>query len=164
MVRPYRREKVASVIRQVLGDAILHRMHDPRIEPLTAVTRVEMSLDLLVARVFLTIPGDAGDETRTLQAIRHAGGFLQRRVGAELTLRNCPELRFDIDQNSKATSHTLELLALNRLADPELLEEKRTEPAEVPEETSASEANAPTTHAPETSSESTSNNDLENGL
>ena len=153
-MRAYRRQKIASVIRQVIADAILHRMHDPRVEPLTAVTRVEMSLDLLVARVFLTIPGDAGDETRTLQAIRHAGGYMQRRVAAELTLRNCPELRFDVDQSTKGTTYTLKLLAQNRLDDPDLVE-----PEKNPENASTSDADGA-----DPGKESTPDPNLESGL
>ena len=113
-MRPYRREKVASVIRQVVGGAIVHRLHDPRVVPLTTVTRVEMTGDLMIARVYLSVPGDEAGERRSLRALQHAAGYIQRMVAGELPLRHCPELRFEIDKAAKHVRRTMELLAENR--------------------------------------------------
>lgn len=117
-LRPYRKERVASVIRQVVGEAIVHSLHDPRVASLTTVTRVEMTDDLVIARVYLSIPHNAAVESRTLRAIRHAAGYLQRRVASALAMRQCPELRFEIDEGARGARRTLELLAENRRDDP----------------------------------------------
>lgn len=135
-MRPYRKEKVASVILQVVGETILHRLHDPRIDPLTTVTRVEMSDDLLIARVYLSIPGTEVAERMSLRAVQHAGGFLQRVVAGQLPLRNCPELRFELDKAAKHVRRTMELLAENRRKDPELFEPESRDSKTVEEETS----------------------------
>ena len=116
----YRKEKVARVIRQVVGDAIAHRLNDPRVSPLTTVTRVSVSSDLLIAKVYLTVHGSDIDERQTLRAVQHASGYVQRLVARELTMRHCPEVRFEIDEVAKATQKTMELLAQNRLREPEL--------------------------------------------
>ena len=119
-MRPYRKQKISSLIQQVVSEGVAFKLNDPRVSPLTTVTRVEMTPDLLIARVYLTVPGDASAERRTLQAIRHAGGYLQRMVAQALTMRQCPELRFEIDETSKAVRRTMEILAENRRNDPEL--------------------------------------------
>ena len=134
-MRPYRKEKVASVVRQVVSEAIVHRLHDPRVEPLTSVTRVELSSDLLVANVFLSIHGDDATERRTLTALRHAAGFIQRTLASTLSLRQCPELRFDIDEQTKGVQRTLALLEENRRLDPELFETEDQESPDVDNET-----------------------------
>jgi len=105
---------VASVIRDIVSDAIQRRMQDPRIAPLTTVTRVEVSGDLLVSKVYLSVPGSAAAEGKTLAAVRHAAGYIQRFVARELPLRQCPELRFEIDEALKEARRTLALLEENR--------------------------------------------------
>jgi ribosome-binding factor A len=116
----FRKEKVARVIRQVVGDAIAHRLNDPRVSPLTTVTRVSVSSDLLNAKVYLTVHGSAVEERQTLRAVQHASGFVQRLVARELTMRHCPDVRFEIDEAAKGTLRTMELLAQNRLREPQL--------------------------------------------
>lgn len=117
-MRAFRREKVASVIRQIVGEAVVHRLHDPRLKSLVSVTRVEMTADLQIARVYISVHGGDSAERLTLQAVQSAGGYLQRLVARELPLRQCPELRFDLDEGVKMARLTLELLAENRRNDP----------------------------------------------
>lgn len=113
-MRPYRKEKVASRVRDIVSETIAFRLQDPRIETFTTVTRVEITGDLLSATVFLSIPGGEGKEGRTLAALRHATGFLRRVVAEDLQIRQCPDLRFEIDKGWKKAQHTMELLEQNR--------------------------------------------------
>lgn len=92
----------------------MRRLNDPRIELLTTVTRVEMSADLQIARVYLTVPGGDAVERRTMAGVKQATGFLQRMVAAGLSIRHCPELRFEIDESAKFAAKTLSLLDQNR--------------------------------------------------
>jgi len=128
---------LASVIRNVVGNAIAHRLHDPRVEPLTTVTRVELTSDLLIARVFVSVPGGEVVERRTTAALRHAVGFVQRLVAAELTIRHCPEIRFDVDESLKIARKTLALLEEAR-ADPPTESQTVTPPDGPGEETECS--------------------------
>ncbi len=119
-MRPYRKERVASLVQEVVSDAIARRISDPRVSPLTTVTRVKVSGDLLIATVYLAVSGDEGAEGLTLQALQHAAGYIQRMVAQELDMRQCPELRFEIDKTLKKVKHTLELLRENRRTRPDL--------------------------------------------
>jgi ribosome-binding factor A len=121
-MRGFRKERVASLVHELVSEAIARRLNDPRIDALTTVTRVEIAGDLEVARIYLTVPGGEAAERRTLRAIRHAGGFLQRIVAAELTMRQCPELRFDIDKALKLAKETMARLEENRRNQPHLFE------------------------------------------
>lgn len=118
----YRREKVASTVHHVVSEAIVHRLNDPRVAPLTTVTRVELTRDLLIARVYLSVQGGNKVEGLTLAAMQHAAGYIQRMVASELSIRQCPELRFEIDEAAKGVRRTMELLAENRRNDPGLFE------------------------------------------
>lgn len=121
-MRPFRKEKIASLVRQVVSDAIAHRLQDPRVSPLTTVTRVEMTNDLMVAKVFLSIQSDAAAEKRSLLAVRHAAAYIQRKVASALSLRHCPEVRFEIDEVAKRVRRTMDLLAENRRLEPGIYE------------------------------------------
>lgn len=134
-MRPYRKEKVASLIRQIVSEAIAYRLHDPRVAPLTTVTRVEMTGDLLIAKVYLSVQGSDAALRRTLQAVRHARGHLQRMVARELSVRQCPALRFELDKGARGAKRTMELLAENRRNEPQALEdvEDRSLPDEIEE-------------------------------
>ena len=113
-MRSFRKEKVASTIRDIVSNVIAHKLQDPRVDPLTTVTRVVMSADLLSAKVHLSVHGGGAVERRTLEAIRHAGGYIQRILAGDLTMRHCPELRFEIDEAIEGVRRTMELLDENR--------------------------------------------------
>jgi len=70
----------------------------------------------------------SGETADTLTALRHAAGFLQRIVGQELALRQCPEIRFELDVAAKLAKETMDLLAENRRLHPELFAESEEKP------------------------------------
>lgn len=73
-------------------------VHDPGIGFIT-LTRVEMSPDLQLARVFYTSLGDAKSLAVTAKALRRATPFLRRQIGARIRLRRVPELLFTFDES-----------------------------------------------------------------
>lgn len=118
-MNPFRKERVGSVVREIVSSALLNRLKDPRISALTTITRVVVSGDLLLARVYVSVPGGEAEERKTLMGLQHAVGFLQRIVAAELNIRQCPQLRFEIDESLKKVRQTLEILDRNRREHPE---------------------------------------------
>lgn len=118
-MRPYRKERVASEVQHIVSDVILHRLSDPRIHATTTVTRVVMTGDLLLAKVYVSLAGGDTEERKTLQGLQHATGFIQRIVAEALNLRQAPALRFEIDESLKKVRHTLDLLEQNRRQHPE---------------------------------------------
>lgn len=121
-MRSYRREKVASLVRQVLGESLIHEIRDPRVSPRTTITRVEITADMLVAKVYFIVSGSDADERLTLAGIRSAEGYLQRKLASVLTMRQCPELKFNIDEQAKGAKRTMALLDENRRREPEIFE------------------------------------------
>ena len=120
----FRKLKIESLIRRVVSESIAYRLEDPRIEPLTTtITRVEISRDKQNATVYIHVRGNDAAQRRTLSALRHAGGMLQRSVAQALNMRHCPKLCFDGDFAAKRAQATNELLAQNRLKYPHLFEE-----------------------------------------
>lgn len=123
----FRKERVAEAIKMIVSDAILRRINDPRLAPLTTVSRVAVSGDLAVATVYLTVVGGETLERRSLAALRHAGGFVQRLVAEQIDMRTCPELRFELDEVAKKVRATMLLLDENRQREPHLYERDDSE-------------------------------------
>ncbi|MCC7291703.1 MAG: 30S ribosome-binding factor RbfA [Phycisphaerales bacterium] len=113
-MQPYRKEKLASTIQTFLSEAIRSRLSDPRIEPLTSITRVEVSPDLMAARVFVVVHGPPSAGRKTLAGLRHASGHLQTLLAGFLHIRQCPRISFDLDTAFVTAMETLRLIDLNR--------------------------------------------------
>ena len=73
-------------------------MHDPGIGFIT-FTRVKVSPDLQLARVYYTTLGDEAARRQTARALQRATGFFRRHVGDRLQLRRVPEIEFHFDES-----------------------------------------------------------------
>ena len=104
-----RMRRVNEAVREVLSAAITSELKDPRVGFVT-VTAVETSPDLRHARVFVSVLGNPGERRRTLKALDNAHGFLQRKVGAELRIKNTPQLQFVYDDTPERGMRITELL------------------------------------------------------
>jgi ribosome-binding factor A len=90
--------RVGEGIRQELGQMLARDVHDPGVGFVT-ITRVTVSPDLQVARVYYTQMGDERARKDTTRALERATPFLRRQLGARLRLRRVPELHFHFDQS-----------------------------------------------------------------
>jgi ribosome-binding factor A len=105
-----RTERIGNLIRAVVAEAIQSRLSDPRIEPLTSVTRVEVSADLAVARVYVSIMAPESRQQLCLAGLGHAAGRLRTMVAEELTLRQAPRLEFVLDDSIQRSFRTVQAI------------------------------------------------------
>lgn len=115
-MRAYRLDRIASTIREVVGDAIQRRLNDPRIAPLTSVTRVEVSGDLMYAKVHVSVMGTDGQKRRTMGGLEHCTQYIQSLLAKELSTRHCPKLKFVFDPSIQKAAET------NRIIDQTMAE------------------------------------------
>ena len=73
-------------------------VHDPGIGFIT-LTRVQVSPDLQMARVFYTSLGDPAARKETAKALERATPFFRRQIGGRLRLRRVPEIEFRFDES-----------------------------------------------------------------
>ncbi len=99
MAQGHRPDRVGDQIRQELSELLSRGVvHDPGIGFIT-LTRVKMSPDLQLARVFYTMMGDAAERRTTAAALERATPFLRRNIGSRLRLRRVPEIEFRFDES-----------------------------------------------------------------
>ena len=98
MAPGYRPDRVGDQIRQDLSEMLTRGdVRDPGIGFIT-LTRVKVSRDLQVARVFYTTLGDPKARGETAIALERATPFLRRQIGNRLRLRRVPEIEFRFDE------------------------------------------------------------------
>ena len=108
-----RPDRVADQIRSELASLVAREVHDPGIGFVT-FTRVQMSADLQLARVYYTTLGttgpDANARKNTARALDRATPFLRRRIGQTLRLRRVPALTFHYDESIAGQDRIEQLL------------------------------------------------------
>ncbi len=92
-----RPEQVAETIRQTIAEALLGELRDPRIGFVT-VTDVQVTKDLSVATVRVSVMGEEAGRADGLTGLESAAGFLRSKVSKALSTRIVPELRFELDR------------------------------------------------------------------
>jgi ribosome-binding factor A len=88
---------VADQIRGELAMLLARDVHDPGIGFVT-LTRVQVSPDLQLARIYYTVLGDDKSRANSAKALDRAVPFLKRQIGSRLRLKRVPELKFHYDE------------------------------------------------------------------
>jgi ribosome-binding factor A len=106
-----RQERVARLVKEVVSDAIVSHLSDPRITGLVSVTRVDVMPDLRSASVYLSIFGTGDSEkSRTFEAITHARARIQSLLAAAMHSKFCPVLSFHMDEQFQKMLETMRLI------------------------------------------------------
>jgi len=90
--------RVGEEIRQELSQLLARDVHDPGIGFVT-LTRVKVSPDLQLARVYYTQIGDERQRRETARALERARPFLRRQLGQRIRLRRVPDVQFLFDES-----------------------------------------------------------------
>jgi ribosome-binding factor A len=106
-----RQEKVARVVKEVVSEAVINHLSDPRITGFVTVTKVEMAPDLRSAEVYLSILAETPvAKKKTFAAINHAGKRIQSLLARALDSKFCPVLAFHLDEHFQKTLETMRLI------------------------------------------------------
>lgn len=116
-MKPYRPARVAEVVREVASETILFELNDPRIKSVT-VTRAEVSADLQHAKVYVSVMGSEKEQQLCLHALRHAAGYVQKKLGDRIKTRYTPALQFVLDKGVKNSIEVARLLSEARAQTP----------------------------------------------
>ena len=95
-----RPERLAELIRRELGRILSGGLGDPRIGFVT-ITNVEVSPDLALAKIYLSVMDSPANERTTLQGLNSAKRRIRGELGEILKLRRMPQLAFFADHGIK---------------------------------------------------------------
>ncbi len=106
----HRSERVGERIHREISLMLDREISDPRLAGVT-VTRVEVTGDLRLAKIYVTAPDDPEEEKQLKDALARAAHYFRKQLAASMDLRYTPELRFYIDHSIQEGERFLQVLA-----------------------------------------------------
>lgn len=91
-----RSSKVAEAIKNELSMLLVSKVADPRLLNVS-ISRVEVTDDLSLAKIFYTVLGDKKDIGKANKGFSRASGFMRSHIAKTLNLRFTPALKFQYD-------------------------------------------------------------------
>lgn len=123
MAHPRRVARVAKQIEREVGSLLIYdkvlqqaicperkRGMDGALSALASVTDVQVSNDLQVAKVFLSIYSDDLGKEAAYSGLQRLEGYVRKHIGRTIRLRLTPEIRFVMDESIERTERMFKLL------------------------------------------------------
>ncbi len=104
-----RSERVGDLIQKEISEMLVKSVKDPRIGFVT-ITRVSVSEDCRVAKVYYSVLGSLTDKDRSKKGLESAKGFIRKELGRRMSLRYTPEITFQFDPGIEYAVHIGEVL------------------------------------------------------
>lgn len=111
MANPKNQGRLAQDMkREVIG--IISQMKDPRLEGgLLTVTRLDVTPDLDVAKVYISVMGKPEGAGEAIKALNRAAGHVRTEISRRMHIRKAPRFIFAQDDGAAYAAHINELLA-----------------------------------------------------
>jgi len=93
-----RSQRVADAIKRIVAEALQGEIKDFDMTRIT-VTQCVVTRDLSEATIGYSVLGSDEDRKESATRLSKVAGFLQRRIGDELRLRQTPRLHFKYDES-----------------------------------------------------------------
>ncbi len=98
----FRHERTERLIAESISSMVLSdEIRDPRVSSLVSVTGVRATKDYSQAIVLISGYLSPEQLSGAVEALNHAAGFIQSRVGHRLAMRTTPRLVFRVDTSIK---------------------------------------------------------------
>ena len=104
-----RGQRINEEVMRTLAEC-LRTIKDPRVHGLVSITRVEVTSDLSVAKVYVSILGDDNDKKGVMKGLISAAGYLRHELGSSMDLRHTPEIHFVNDESITRGAHILDIM------------------------------------------------------
>lgn len=101
--------RVGEQMKKEISDIIQNELKDPRVGFVT-ITEVDVTGDLQIAKVFVSVLGSEEQKQESLKALRKAAGFVRSEVGKRIRLRLTPEIMFQLDTSLDYSTRIQEVL------------------------------------------------------
>jgi ribosome-binding factor A len=91
-------QRLESQIQHRVAEILMRELQDPKLGMVT-VCRVELDSEFTQCKVYWSVFGTDKQKAQTRGALSRARGFVQREVGASLSMRTVPHLEFVFDES-----------------------------------------------------------------
>jgi len=98
LLKKVRSSRISEEIKKEVSLIIQSELKDPRIGFITVVA-VEITNDLQIAKIYISIMGTEENKAETITALNKAKGYIRSELGKRIRLRVTPEINFVIDNS-----------------------------------------------------------------
>ena len=106
-----RTDRLGEQFREEIGKLIQKGLKDPRVSPLTSITRVDITEDLSYAKALVSVMGSDKEKRDTIIGLNNSAGFIRGVLGKALKIFKIPELKFVLDEYLEHAMHIESFLA-----------------------------------------------------
>ncbi|HSV31599.1 MAG TPA: 30S ribosome-binding factor RbfA [Atribacteraceae bacterium] len=104
-----RARRYAELIKREISLILLGSVDDVRLKRFT-LTRVEVTSDLKLVRVYLSFPGEAAEVAEKFEALQKAAKFIKNKLVGRIRIRYMPEILYFPDVFLEKASRVIDLL------------------------------------------------------
>jgi ribosome-binding factor A len=97
-------------VRSDIAQIVARELKDPRISGLVSIMSVDLSPDLRLARVYVSVMGSDEDRRHTIRGLQAATGFIRSQLASRMTTKRAPELRFSLDESIERGQRIISLI------------------------------------------------------
>lgn len=109
MISSRRIERANELLREIIGDFLVHKLRDPRLQFVT-ITEVQLSPDFQHGKVYFTVLGGEQKEKEALTALQSAEPLIREEINRNVHWRFIPRLTFIVDKRIEKAMGVLALL------------------------------------------------------
>ncbi|CCQ93056.1 Ribosome-binding factor A [[Clostridium] ultunense Esp] len=102
--------RISEEIRKVVSELITREIKDPRVSPMTSITKVQVTNDLSYANIYVSVLGDKEVKEETLNGLTSAKGFVRKEISNRIDLRHAPEPIFHLDESIEHSLYISKLI------------------------------------------------------
>ncbi len=101
--------RLNSLLREVISEVIRKEVRDPDVHPLFTITRVEITKDLELAKVFVSVIGEDKERKATVDALNRGAGFIAVTSSKQVVMRTFPKLTFYVDDTAEKQARIVDI-------------------------------------------------------
>lgn len=105
-----RLKRVQEMLKREIAVILQERINDPRVRDLT-VTRVEVSRDLKLAKVFYMVPASKDQRQQVKTGANKASGFIRSELAGRVSMKFIPKISFREDLSDKRKEAIADIFA-----------------------------------------------------
>ena len=99
MAETRRTHRLNSLLKEVISEVILKDVGHPKVSSLVTVTSVDITKDLSLAKVYISVIGSSQEKEETIKALESAAGYLAVLASKKVVMRHLPSLIFKLDES-----------------------------------------------------------------
>jgi len=105
-----RKDRVAEAIKRLISEIVQRELKDPRLSGFITITKVEVTADLRLAKIFYSVLGDEKTKKQIKGGLESARSYMRGRIADELKLRYAPEILLCVDKTFEYRDRIDEIL------------------------------------------------------